>query len=344
MCSWRDDVEVAGGGDEDVGLVGGVVHGHHAVAFHRRLQRADRIDLGDPDLRRQRAQRLRRALADIAVAADHGDLAGDHHVGGALDAVHQRLAAAVEVVELALGHRVVDVDGRERRACPPCAIWYSRFTPVVVSSVTPRTWPMRVEYQLRIRLEPWRGWRRTAPSPPRCAGLAITPGIALGPHAQMQQQRGIAAVVEDHVGVAAVGPFEDAVRVVPVLAQRLALAGEHRRAARGDGRGGMVLGREDIAGGPAHLGAERLQRLDQHRGLDGHVQRAGDARALQRLGAGVLLADRHQAGHLGLGDGDLLAAPVGERQIGDLEVGEAGGGFQCGVHTRCSEMSEASAV
>jgi hypothetical protein len=30
-------------------------------------------------------------------------------------------------------------------------------------------------------------------------------------------------------------------------------------------------------------GAERLQRLDQHRGLDGHVQRAGDARAAQRL-------------------------------------------------------------
>ena len=37
-----------------------------------------------------------------------------------------------------------------------------------------------------------------------------------------------------------------------------------------------------------------------------------------------LLADRHEAGHLGLGDGDLLAAPVGERQVGDVEVGELG--------------------
>ena len=64
-----DDVEVAGGGHEDVGLVGRVVHGHDAVAFHRRLQRADRVDLGDPHLGRQRAQRLGRALAHVAVAA-----------------------------------------------------------------------------------------------------------------------------------------------------------------------------------------------------------------------------------------------------------------------------------
>lgn len=38
-------------------------------------------------------------------------LAGNHDVGGAHDAVGQRVAAAVHVVELGLGHRVVDVDG-----------------------------------------------------------------------------------------------------------------------------------------------------------------------------------------------------------------------------------------
>ena len=34
---------------------------------------------------------------------------------------------------------------------------------------------------------------------------------------------------------------------------------------------------------------------------------------------GEFLADGHQAGHLGLGDRDFLAAPVGELQIGDLK-------------------------
>ena len=60
-------------------------------------------------------RRVRAALADVAVAADHRHLAGDHHVRGALDAVAQRLAAAVEVVELGLGDRVVDVDGGDEQ-------------------------------------------------------------------------------------------------------------------------------------------------------------------------------------------------------------------------------------
>ena len=85
------------------------------VAFHRRLQRADRIDLGDDDAAALAAQRLRAALADFAEAEDDRDLAAEHHVGRAREAVGQRVAAAVDVVELALGHRVVDVDGGEEQ-------------------------------------------------------------------------------------------------------------------------------------------------------------------------------------------------------------------------------------
>jgi hypothetical protein len=55
------------------------------------------------------------SLAHVAVAADDRDFAGDHDVRGALDAVGQRLAAAVEVVELRLGHGVVDVDGGDQQ-------------------------------------------------------------------------------------------------------------------------------------------------------------------------------------------------------------------------------------
>ena len=61
------------------------------------------------------AQRLGAALADLAEAAHDGDLAAEHDVGGAVEAVDQRVAAAVDVVELALGDRVVDVDRREEQ-------------------------------------------------------------------------------------------------------------------------------------------------------------------------------------------------------------------------------------
>jgi hypothetical protein len=39
------------------------------------------------------------------------------------------------------------------------------------------------------------------------------------------------------------------------------------------------------------------------------------ARAAQRLLGAVFLARRHQAGHLGLGDGDFLAAPFGRPDV-----------------------------
>ena len=103
----------------------------------------------------------------------------------------------------------------------------------------------------------------------------------LGALAEMDEQRGVAAIVEDHVRRAAVGPFENAVGVVPIIFEALAFDGEDRRAGGGDRGRRMVLRRVDVAGGPAHVGAERLQGLDQHSGLDRHVQRAGDARALQ---------------------------------------------------------------
>ena len=114
----------------------------------------------------------------------------------------------------------------------------------------------------------------------------------------------------------------------------LALPGEDRdalgvvrRAVRADddGGGGLVLGGVDVAGGPADLGTESGERLDEDRGLHGHVQRAGDAGALQRLRGAVLLAQGHQAGHLVLGKSELVAAGLGEAQVGNLVVKGHGG-------------------
>jgi len=146
--------------------------------------------------------------------------------------------------------------------------------------------------------------------------------VLFGARAEVQQQRGIAAVVEDHVRVTAILPFEDAVRVIPVILQRFALDGKHRCAAGSDGRSRVILRREDVARRPAHFGTERGQRFDEHGGLDRHVQRTGDARALECLGRSEFFANRHQAGHFGFGDADFLAPPVGEAQVGNNVVVE----------------------
>ena len=248
MCFGGDDVLVAGGGDEDVGRLDDVLERDDLVALHRGLQRADRVDLGDHDAGALAAQRLGAALADVAVAADDGDLAADHHVGGAVDAVDQRVAAAVEVVELRLGDRVVDVDRREQQR----RRWRRTGRAGARRSWSPRSRPgccgaMRVKRSASCSSERWSVARMT-----RCSSLSALVGIRHGAgllvlDALVDEQRDVAAVVEDHVRALAVGPAQRLLRAPPVLLERLALPGEDGDAGLGDRRRGVVLGREDVA-------------------------------------------------------------------------------------------------
>src|SRR5690606_31885533 len=54
--------------------------------------------------------------------------------------------------------------------------------------------------------------------------------------------------------------------------------------------------------------------------LDRHVQRAGNARALQRLRLAEFLAGSHQAGHFGFCDIEFLAAPIGQAKVLDDKI------------------------
>lgn len=110
----RDDVLVTGGRDHDVGPADGLLDCLDLEAVHERLQGVDGVDLGDRDASALAAKCLGTTLADVSVTADQRSLAADQNVGAAVDAVEQRVARAVLVVELALGDRVVDVDSGER--------------------------------------------------------------------------------------------------------------------------------------------------------------------------------------------------------------------------------------
>ena len=125
----------------------------------------------------------------------------------------------------------------------------------------------------------------------------------------------VATIIEDHVGGFAIRPMEDGVGIVPVFLKRLTLGREDRHAGLGNRGGGVVLGREDVARGPAHFSTQSGERLDQDRRLHGHVQRAGNARALQRLRILVFFTQGHQARHLNLGHVEFNPAPFGQRHV-----------------------------
>jgi hypothetical protein len=88
----------------------------------------------------------------------------------------------------------------------------------------------------------------------------------------------------------------------------------------------VILGGEDVAAGPANLGSQSDQGLDQHRRLNGHVERASDPRTRQRLEIGVLAPGGHQPRHLVFRQPDLLAAELRQLEVGDFEIDLGGGG------------------
>ena len=244
------------------------------------------------------------------------------------------MPATVDVVEFALRDRVVDVDRGEEQLAGLLhlveAVDAGRRFFGDATAVGCRSFPSRSV---------------------RCGNLAkeledhaVFFGIRLGVEVRnllglleleslMDEQRRIATIIDDEFRARPVRPAECDIRAPPVFVEGLALPSEDRnalgifrRAVRSnDDRGrGMVLSREDVAGNPAHVGAELDQRLDENARLDRHMKAAHHADAVERLGLAEALAENHEAGHLVLCELELLAAPCVEREVGDLERGRVG--------------------
>lgn len=108
------DVTATGGGDEDLTEMSDVIHGSDLVALNSSLKGINGIDFSNVDVRSHVVQSLSAALANVTVTGNDGNLSGNHDIGGTLDTVNERFTATVQVVELGLGDRVIDVDGRDK--------------------------------------------------------------------------------------------------------------------------------------------------------------------------------------------------------------------------------------
>ena len=115
----------------------------------------------------------------------------------------------------------------------------------------------------------------------------------------MDIEGGVTPVVDEKVRSTAIGPDQGLFSAPPVFLEGFAFPGEHGgRTFFGDGGRGMILGAENIARRPTDVRSQNLQGVDQHGGLNGHVQAAHDLHAFEGLGLAIFFAHGHQAGHL----------------------------------------------
>lgn len=286
-----ENVTAASGGDEDLTLGSGLLHGKDLVTGHGGLEGVDGVNLSDDDTGTHAVEGLGATLADITETSDDSDLTSDHDIGGALDTVNERLTAAVKVVELGLGDGVVDVDGRNKELA-------------------------LLEHAVKV-VDTGGGLLRDTVAALEHLGVLL-----------VDEGSEVTTVVEDEVELAIVLEGSELLLEAPVvLLLGLTLPGEDRNTGSSNGGSGVVLGGEDVARSPGDLSTEGGQSLDEDSGLDGHVQTTGDTGTGERLVGGVLLTGLHETGHLVLGELDLLAAKGSEGKVGDLEL--VGGSSHC---------------
>ena len=317
-----DDVLVAGRGHINVTPAQRVFNRKHAESFHRSLQGADRVNLGHHNLRTLSTECLGTTLADIAVTADDTDLAGNHHIGRALDAVDQRLAATVEVVELRLGHRVIHIDRRYQQRA---GVGHLIETMHTGSGFFGNTLPVGNDLVENTRLLALDVLKQILDHLLFLAARRSADPVGSVLHfiALVNEQSRIATVINDQLRTKALRVHQRLPGAPPIFFERLTLPRKYRNARRRDRRRRMILRRENVAGNPAHFGTEVDQRLNENRRLNRHVQRTHDAHTLKRLFFAVLLARRHQARHLMLGNFNFLASEIGKTDVAYFVIVEA---------------------
>ena len=136
----------------------------------------------------------------------------------------------------------------------------------------------------------------------------------------VDEQRHVAAVIDDELRAFAFAGDDGLRGAVPVFFERLALPGEDRDAGLGDGGGGVVLRGEDVAARPAHV-APRSTSVS----MSTAVWMVMCSEPVTRtplsglLGAYFLRMDI-RPGISCSAMCDFLAAPIGEGEVCDFEV------------------------
>ena len=320
----HDDAEVAGASHVDISSRKDRLQSLNLEALHARLECTDGVDLSDDNTSTTCLHGGSTSLADITVAADNNLLAGNHDIGGTHEAIGERVTAAINVVELGLGHAVIDVDSFNEKLTAQRHLFQSVDTSGRLLADT-------VESSDHLApLLGVAGLKLTAEDAKHLLHLEVIGGsgigecsefleLLLGLHTFVHEESGITTIIDEDIRAIGIGPCEHLQGALPVLLKVLTLPGENVGSLGGnDTSSGVVLCRVDVAGSPAHLSTKRVERLNEDTSLNGHVQRARDAGASKNVIVLVLLTESHETGHLNLGEVVLAAAKIGEGHVLDL--------------------------
>jgi hypothetical protein len=281
---WAEDTLATSGGDIDLGFLDSFLHSGDLKTLHSSLESVDRINFGDENTGTHTTKSLDATLSNITVTSNDASLTGNHDIGGTLDTVKKGLTATVKVIELGLGDRVVDVDGGDLE---------------------------RTSFHHLVQVVD------------TCGGLLRDTLDTFDEMSVLLVDKvgEISSIIEDHVEWLTIWEDDGLLNAPKVFLVSLALPSIDWDASDGDGGSSLVLGGEDVAGGPLDLSTKGGEGLDEDSRLCSHVQATSNAGTLEGLALAVHGTKVHETGHLVLREHDILATEVSKLDVGNLVSG-----------------------
>jgi hypothetical protein len=191
------------------------------------------------------------SLTDITISTDDSFLTSNHNISGTAKTIRKRVLASVKVIELGLGDRVVDVDGREQE--------FAVFGHVVKSLHTSGGL-LRDTHKACSTLLPLLrvGLHGAGNDVVDALQLGVVSGIRVGGSSELlvldtfvDEKGDITTIIDNDIrtiSLAIIRPGDSVKGALPVFLKSFSLPGEDgSRSITSNGSSSMILGRKDIA-------------------------------------------------------------------------------------------------
>jgi hypothetical protein len=106
----KNDISTSSSGNKDVTARNNICQGNNFESFHGSLKSVDRIYLSYENTGTHATEGFAAAFAYVTITSNNSYLSTNHNIGGTLNAVHERFATTIQVIELGLGDGIVYVD------------------------------------------------------------------------------------------------------------------------------------------------------------------------------------------------------------------------------------------
>jgi hypothetical protein len=282
----HEDTLVTSGSDEDIAEAEKISQRQDGETFHAGLKGTDGVNLGNVNDATVGTHGGGATLTDISVSADNGLLSGKHDISGTHDTIGKRVLASVQVVELGLGHRVVDIDSSEKKSS---GLLHE------VKTVDTSGGLLRDSSASGGNLVPLVGLSSsedTLEDSENDLEFSVVGGGGVGQGSVLKEnilglltlvddEGHVTTIVDDEIGTVTLAiivlPGEGVQSALPVFLEGLSLPCKNSgRFVTGNSGGGVVLSGEDIARAPTEISSKFLKSLNKDGSLDGHVERSRD--------------------------------------------------------------------